>query len=44
MKWAGDKQEMEEILRECVEDLKMDIVKVKSESRTAHSGTSTLNH
>ena len=44
MKWAGEKQELEEILRECVEDLKMDIVKVKSESRTTHSAATGFNH
>ena len=34
MKSVGQKQEIEEIIRECIEDLKMDIIKVKSETRT----------
>ena len=33
-KSVGEKQEIEEILKECIDDLKMDVIKVKSETRT----------
>lgn len=38
MKSVGEKQEIEEIIKECIEDLKMDVIKVKSETRTTFNG------
>ncbi len=38
MKSVGEKQEIEQIIKECIEDLKMDVIKVKSETRTTFNG------